>query len=314
MSDGGPSWRRLARLAGDAHGALWEKIIVAFSSEKYAKGLWQLAGLHSAKFAKMKRKTLWEHLLVPIINSSGELQFRTFKDLPSFPFAPTPEENTPLSNGEITIAGDPEMSSWKDVNDFLLLPHTIENAILGMATLILKDGGPAIEFQSPTDAERAHHGLFSDFSRRRISAMCFGDGLNDVLAVSARKRIVNFRHPVITYLSGEQYKSDGGPLFQFLHNLAFTLTEPEALEALANQDFGARRQNWQFNLVGYYWRVAEAQPIPPHLSPPYRCWTASHGFFDITLDTLQALADVQVIDWRRAARRPIQFSRTKNIP
>lgn len=307
MRDGGPSWRRLARLAGDAHGALWEKVLVKFSEEKHAKGFWQLAGLHSAKLDRMKRGNLWECLKIPVIDSAGELSFRKFQDLPSLPFAPSDGPTHPLSDGDITIAGDKEMSSWKDSNEFVLVPYALNSAVLGMAIIALRNGQPTIEFHPPTDPDtRAHHSLLFDRGQRRISAMRFGTGFEKTLAVAARERLVNFCHPVISFLSNEQYVSEEGPVFQFLYELAFTLTEPEALEDLANQNLNARRQNWHFNTLGYYWRAAEEHQLPTHLSPPYRCWTASHGFFEITRDTLRMLADVQVIDWhRRVEPRPI---------
>lgn len=307
MRDGGPTWRRLTRLASDAHGALWEKVLVKFSEEKHAKGFWQLAGLHSAKFTRMKRGTMWENLKIPVINSAGELSFRRFQDLPNLPFAPDGGKPSPLTDGYITISGDAEMTSWKDINEYVLVPKAIEGAVLGMATLTLHGGQPMIEFHPPSDPDiRAHHELLSDSSERRISAMRFGLGFEKTLAVAARERLVNFCHPVISFLSKEQYVSDEGPFFKFLYALASTLTETEALEDLANQNFRAQRQNWHFNSLGYYWRAAEEHELPAHLSPPYRCWTASHGFFEITRDTLQSLAGVQVIDThRRSKPRPI---------
>jgi hypothetical protein len=307
MRDAGPTWRRLRRLAGDAHGALWEKVLLKFSDEKHAKGFWQLAGLHTARFARMKRGILWEHLKIPVTDLAGKLLFRKFQDLPSFRFAATSEAESPLSNGELTIAGDAEMSSWKNINEFRFVPEALNDVILGMSTIALRDGQPTIEFNRPTEPEaRAHHSLLFDWGDRQISAMRFGAGFEDTLAVAARERVVNFCHPVVSFLSNEQYISEGGPVFQFLYELVFTLTEPEALEALAKQDFKAPRQNWHFNTLGYYWRAAEEHLLPAHLSPPYRCWTASHGFFEISHDTLRALAKVQVIDWqRRDEPRPI---------
>ena len=300
FDDSGPSWRRLKRIAAKAHVRLWEKVLKQFNSESDAKALWQLTSLHRAHLPSMRRGFLWENLWVPSINTEAQLFFRRFSQIGRIPFGlDTPKPFACETDGN-KVGIDEEMSSWVQGDQPDVVSTCLRETAISMGTLALYDGEFSLEFHKPNLADELGFTSFMlDRFSKRFPTMCFGHGLENVLAVLASNRVLNKGHSVITYLLANQETALDEPEFSFLHTLAGALIENGVLEALASGDYSNKHFNWHFSSLGYHFRRIDIAKLPGSLQPPYRCFVPQVGFFDITQDVLKSFSDIQAIDWHR---------------
>ncbi len=300
FNDSGPGWRRLRRLAAKAHGRLWEKLIKRFSTSTELKALWQLLALHHVRVDTLQRGCVWEYLHVPSLSPSGELSFRPLEIVNPISFTGKSVDLFEPEADGMVVGLDTEMAAWKDSNGHRLLEEVVRQTILGLATLVLEQGAIMLTFQPPDDPEEmTFTRVIQDSFSRSFQTSSFGEGLDGVLGVVAAERLLNRRHPVVAWLLDHQAKTTEDPTFAFLHSLALALVEEGAMEALATGNFADKRHNWHFSLLGYYFRRVDLEKLSEMLQPPYRCWHANCGFFDVSLATLKSLAEIQTIDWRR---------------
>lgn len=300
LNDAGPTWRRLRNMAARAHGKLWEQVITRFESPADIKALWQLLALHRVSFATLRRGFVWERMLVPSLTPAGDLHFRQFSALAPIPFGVGAQKPFAAERDGTIVGIDAEMGAWKTSNNGGMVANIIEEAICGLAILTLDKNGPELIFQPPLDPEELNFSsiVFSDFDRT-FSTMPFGRGFEGVLVAQACECLLNRRHPLVEWLLRHQGSTLGNPNFDFLHCLAGALLEEGALEALAVGNFKSSRHNWHFSLLGYRFRLADFDSLEKALRPPYICWHPDHGKFEISKETLEKLAEVQAIDWRR---------------
>jgi hypothetical protein len=298
--DEGPSWRRLRRIAGQAHGKLWKKVIERFGSEKDAKALWQLMALHDVPVSTLPRGFIWSRFFVPSIANDGSLFFRTFSQLGAIPFDVGSAKPFAAEKNGCRVGVDAEMDAWHSQNNYKLVSPVVRSVVLSMATLALEEGRPVLELHPPEQPDELGftHILF-DRIGRSLSTIPFGRGLEGVLAGVTSERLLNKRHPIAAFLLSQQERAVDEPEFLFLNCLAGAVLEDGALEALANADFSNRRVNVSFSGLGFYYRNVDIAALKPEHRPPYRCWLPEKGMFQITEDTLAELAQVQAIDWHR---------------
>lgn len=300
LGDSGPSWRRLRRLAANAHGRLWEKVVGRFGNKEDAKALWQLMALHHVQIASIRRGFIWSQFFVPSLATDGSLFFRRFSDLTAIPFGiGTEEPFAPEANG-CRVGVDAEMANWANINKQKLVSPMLRRVVLSMATLAMRENNLVLEFHAPKNGNELG---FTDIIIDRFSKMFptipFGQGLEDTLAAIGSMDLLNKHHPIAAFLLSQQENVLEDPEFMFLHCLAGAVSDGDALEALAYGDFENTRFNIHFSSLGYYFRNIDLAALKPEHRPPYRCWIPGNGFFEITEQILSRLADIQAVDWHR---------------
>jgi hypothetical protein len=241
-------------------------------------------------------------LLIPSLTSKGALFFRNFSQLNAIPFGRgTPEPFAPEYDGQC-VGLDAEMMAWES-NKMKLVPRTLRNAVMGMATLALRENAVVLEFNPPEHSEELGFtsitfNRFDSFSKRPTT-ITFGAGFEGILAAVTSERVLNKRHAITTYLLSKQETSLDEPEFSFLHCLACAMTEKGSLEALASGHFANTRFNEAFSSLGYFFKNVDLCTLRTEHRPPYKCWLADRGIFEITEATLAQLAEIQMIDWSR---------------
>lgn len=306
FSHAAPSWRRLRRIAAQAHGRLWKKVIGRFGTEDDAKALWQLIALHAAPVYTLPRGFVWSHLLVPTISTNDSLFFRAFSQLSAIPFGAGSPKPFAAEQDGCRVGVDAEMDAWHGQNDSKIVSPILRSVVLSMATLALDEGKPLLEFYPPEyPSEPAFTDIVFDRASRSCMTVPFGRALDGVLAAVASERLLNKRHPIAAYLLSQQETVVDDAEFLFLHCLAQAVLEEGALEALASGDFSNRRFNINFSSLGFYFKNVDLAALKAEHRPPYRCWLPEKGVVEITEATLGKLAEVQAIDWHR--RREPRF-------
>ena len=301
VGDAGPSWRKLRRIANRAHGCLWEKVITNFGAVEHAVVLWQLLSLHHVRCASLRRSFIWSHLWVPSISETDSLFFRRFSSIMKIPFGVEAAKPFAQESSGCRIGITPEMDHWQDSNKTKLVSPALRKTVLSMATLTVHNGDPFLEFYPPDDPQELGYSdlIFDQYSRRSITTLSFGLGLEGVLAAVTSERLLNKRHPIAQYLLSNQENATDDPVFIFLHTLACSMVEDGVIEGLSSGDFTNRRMNMHFCSLGFAFKTVDPDALDEKYKPPYRCWTADKGFVEITGALLARLAEIQEIDWMR---------------
>lgn len=304
LEDIGPGWRRLRRIANRAHGLLWEKVIQRFCDESNATALWQFLGLHEVEISSLRRGLIWSKLRVPSIAADSSLSFRSFEQLGTIPFgSDTPRPFAAEASG-LRVGLTSAMDQWQDINGLKLVSHALREAVLSMATLVLDNDAPALQFGPPTKPdETGYTTIIFDRRPRSLPTLPFGRGLENVLAVAGSERLLNKHHPVSAFLISRQESVVDDPQFSFLHCLAAALLEDGGIEALASGDFSNEEFNWEFSSLGFYYQKLDITSLISECRPPYQCWIPSKGVFEVTAEILRELAAIQTIDWHRRRER-----------
>ena len=262
--------------------------------------LWQLLALHHVGVGTLRCGFVWERIDIPSLTPAGELIFRPLSKLGVIPFGVKSEKPfAPELDGNV-VGIDTEMSVWKTSNQDGMVVQKIRELLVGMGTLELVRNEPVLAFIKPSNPEELTSSkLVFDHFDNRLAVIQFGVGLEGLLAAEAAEAVLNQRHPLVGWLAEQLEGTEENPKFAFLHSLAAALLEEGAMKALATGNFNERKHNWHFNLLGYYFKNVDLSEMEVSLRPPYQCWHPEHGRFEVTIETLESLAEVQAIDWHR---------------
>ena len=287
------SWNRIQHLADLAHSRLWEKV-AAFLSEGLAPDTyWKLVHLHDADTHLMDAKQIWEHIVLPTMDSEGKVVYRPLKDIGSVQFVKVDLEDDKneiqyqFDGGHITFGED--IKDWTSRNSWQ--NWRLRELILRFSEVTIEDGNVVFRIIPPeqlqeSSIERNGFGDHIEF----IWDVHFANDLQNVIAAECELTVANRLNPLVR-IARNRYYEKGDKLNDFnsfCASVVWCLTYPKNLKKILAREVTDGRQ---FRRLGLLYKSLNWDEFGPEFKPPYRVWGKEHGITEVTENDLLRWAE-----------------------
>lgn len=287
------SWSRIQHLIDLAHARLWQQITTFLSDGLLPDSYWKLCHLHDADPQLMSAETIWNHLLVPVVDSSEKVQYRPFREIKS----------VSLANAEVAdnkhelryhtdggyLAFDSGMKDWTSRNNSL--NSILLKLILRFCLVTIRDGKVKFDIVPPqhlneSSIERIGFGSRFEFVRD----VYFANDLKDIIAAECELRIANRRNPLVQIARARCYDDDDklDDFHSFCASVVWCLTNPKNLTKILTEKVTSGRQ---FRRLGLLYKSLNWDDFHRDFRPPYRVWGETTGVKEVTEADLLSWAE-----------------------
>lgn len=279
-----PSWKNVQHLVDISHARLWEQAAKFLEDGLDPTVFWKLCVLHDVDVHLMSANAIWKNVVVPVIDSSENSNFRPFRELNRVRFV---EIDTEDEKHEVRyevdggyVAFDSDINDW-DSNNYSQ-KWRIRELILRFSEVTIQDGNVAFTIVPPEQLKEPsiERNGFGDRGGY-ISDVYFANDLKDVIAVECELRIANRQHPLVKiakarYLDNEDQLNDFN---NFCASVVWCLTNSVNLKNILA---GEVTEGRQFRRLGLLYKSLNWNEFGPEFKPPYLVWGEATGKKEVT--------------------------------
>lgn len=287
-----PRWRRLEMLVEKTRGKLWQQVLPLPASNG-AETIWALMLIYQVNPAWMDSDILWQELSVPLLTSTGEMEWRHISELGSVRVGRAEEQTRWLTPDNAEVRAPDSLRHWNNQKYGYVADAYLRSVIADLSVAELVQGECVYRVAAPELPDRSPSDLHirGNMFESSVTLQKYGPGLTDYLAARLPIRSVNGRHPLAKLaLEGQDLAHLSG-LHEFAQALARAVSDPSFLNELTKENGRHRRMLH----VGGTYKDVDWEQISDELLPPYSVLVGETEAMEITADHLACWAE---LSWR----------------
>lgn len=283
----GSDWKRLRKLANQAHGRLWEKVAQLIGPTFNNQTFWALALIHRAPVPWMRTKVAWSKLSVPIVENEELIEWRRLDSLERVipqGYIISNKSGTNrffrlLTKDSMEITASKELKQWEHPGYYNgNLVQQLHELIISMSTMSMLGGSPCISIQEPR-----HDETRADYAMGSIFMLPYIGELSNAFTVQLPVNSVNFNHPLAKLALEAKYLEAPSDIQKFACSAVYTLGDSLILESI--NDSSKCNDPWinrRLRHLGSLYLSIDWDKYLQNFSPPYEIWHKEIGLTQIT--------------------------------
>jgi hypothetical protein len=259
-------WNGIHRKLNLAEGRLWAQLVEKFPKLS-AETLWRLAVTHSGSLANLPSRVLWDRSLIPVRDTSNNLQWENICDLGTVRVEHEPVQLGPgfrLFTRAGDVIGFPQDFLYGKINTNDLTYH-LNRIVLGMATPTVEQDALRFRLLEPGKRDEApseRSPIYASF------VLPFSGELIPALGLFCPATIFNQRHPLVEFAERSQFQVQWGEFERFAQGFGFGFY-PRAFSGLNSKP---DRPSQMLKRLAHWYLAIDWSHYDPVLRPPYRVW------------------------------------------
>lgn len=305
-------WRRIQKLAFEAHGKLWGRIGSYIEQGMSCAAFWELAAAYGASLKWTPSGILWEKISVPVLDDKNSVEWVRFcdlgplmciaendsdpgKDIGANNTAPRkPPKGISLKTTQNQKIGFAEILNLQSLVPVSRINSLISDIVIRISSLVLHDGQIRLQPTEPKEPELplaryelAYRGIPGGSSP---IPLIYSGPLNKYLTVEYPISTINRQHRLYSVAFDSDFVSERSELQIFAHGLIHWISNPEVLEILFSPQRMLRKRGLKW--LGQAHRAVNWRDFATDFAPPFSAYSPGKGTITITEDHLARWADL----------------------
>jgi hypothetical protein len=284
-------WARIADLGSRAEGRLWEEILTQCSIQGDPLLFWQLATIYRAPVLSMRKKVIWEHLMLPFAKDSDDFQWRHIQSLGIIKIqAGLSPGNFQLLIGDGNSVQAPrEITQWESGNRGESVNRGLKGMLILMSTFELINGEivliPNTETGNFVVNENTLKSMFAP-----PTVLKYGEDLHKFVSACSPVKTVNRTHPLVSSALDARFLEEANDVQKFAEAMMWQVSDPEIVAVID----GTKEPGLRHQYAGQLFKSVAWNENNRESHPPYLIRSGSGKTVEITEEILSRWADAQV--------------------